>query len=284
MANQFSNQQGQQSSSGFTAQEEQSAVAFGLSPSEAGLTYQSSHPQFSQGLEAGPGGPLQGPFIMAPGGTKKVVDFFVDLTNMGPDELTALQKRMYDAGLYDASYYKANGPKIRYGQLDDGTIGAAKDLVAQSSRSNGKLTPDDILAQDTQQGYGKTMEGQGATTGKPPPLTVQLTSTQDLLATVDATARKLIGRKLTDNELRNFVDSYHSMEANAQQAKYNQQYSQGFDATTGSYRGPGGTVEAPPTPDAYAISQLRQNDPADVKNVEMEHGMDVFNSLLKGGA
>lgn len=279
MADQFTQGQGQPSS-GFTAQEEQTAVAFGLSPSEAGLTYQAQHPSFSQGIDAGPGGPLQGPFIMAPGSQKKVVDAFVDLSNMGPEELQSLQKRMYDAGLYDASYYKPKGPNIHYGQLDDATIGAYKGLIAASARSNGKLTPDDILKQGIDQGYGKANEQQAQP--KPPPLTIQLTNPDDLLSTVDTVARKLIGRKLSDGELRAFVESYHSMEATAQQQKYQQTYGGAYDETTGSFRGPGGTVTAPPDPQSYAIAQLRQNNPQDARNVEMEHGYDVFHSLIGG--
>jgi hypothetical protein len=285
MADQFTKGTGQPQTSGFTPQEEEAGAAFGLDAGWAGEMYQATAPTYAppQRTSGWGGGYWSHPRSMGlpvptDTGQRKVVDAFVDLTTMGPDKVSNLQKRLYDAGFYDASYYKRNGPKIHFGQLDDALVSAYSDVIRQSMRSKKPLN--DIVNEGIQKGYGE-QEAQQATS-KPPPLTVQLTDSNDLLAVADATARKLLGRKLTDAELRNYVDSFHSMEAASQQAKYNAEYSSGYDEASGSFRGPGGTITAPPTPDAYAMEKLKADNPQDAANVEMEHGMDVFNQLLRG--
>lgn len=293
MANQFLNDtSAQETATTFTKQEEDTAAAFGLNINDAGTMYQDHAPTYGPTPNTfAPGGWGQASthsYLPTPtdSGQRKAVDFFTDLSNMGPDELTALQHKMYDAGLYPASVYSKSGnTKVHFGQLDDATIVAAKEMLSQSIRSNGKLTPADVLKQGMEQGYGQQQQ---AATKKP--LIIELTPAESLLPVADATARKVLGRKLTDAELRHFVDSFHSLQADAQRSKYaagyNPQTGEPYVDAEGNPTGSGGTVTAAPTSEEYALSQLSQEHPEEVKNVESSERIaaaaPAINSLFGG--
>src|SRR5438105_1606978 len=140
MADQFTKGTGQPQTSGFTPQEEEAGAAFGLNAGWAGEMYQATAPTYApipnNYAPRGWGWASTHSYLPTPTdtGQRKVVDAFVDLTTMGPDQVGNLQQRLYDAGFYDASYYKRNGPKIHFGSLDDALVSAYSDVIRQSMR------------------------------------------------------------------------------------------------------------------------------------------------------
>jgi len=204
-----------------------------------------------------------------------MLDALRNLTIMSPDELQKLQRQMYDAGLYPDSYYNKGGPQIHYGALDDATISAYKTAAMGAYRSNGQFTIQDVINRGAAAGYGQQ---QSQATIKP--LVITLTPADQIKGNAEAVAEKTIGHKLSDQQLQWLVDSFHAMEATAQQQEYQAGINPGTgDATMGS----GGTITKSPTLDAnYLAYMLRQQDPAEAQAQDTSNQLDVVNQMLHG--
>lgn len=274
-----------QDSLGINDQELILAQSFGLNPTEAASEYTQSHGTYQGGgsrFASGWWSGAQRNITPPPDKKRRVVDAYKDLSEMSPDDLVALQHRLYDAGFYADPYYASgrSGKRPEWGSLDDGTVNAFGESMQRSLRSNGRLTPDEIINDAIGKGGAKGKQDQAQP--QRPPLTIQLSNPDDVLAVADATARKVLGRKLTDEELRHYVDTFHSMEANAQQSKYQAEYGGAYDEASGRYMGSGGTITAPPDLSSFIASRERQDHPQEAKNIESMDYAKAFHDLLAG--
>lgn len=156
------------------------------------------------------------------------------LAGYGPDEIYMLQSRLHTANLLD---------NFTPGKLDKATRSAFKDLLATSNASSKDwiTTLDEITAAGGMTETGTTRA----------PLTIQLTSPDDLKAVAKKVSQTLYGGDLPDADLEHFVASYNQMETAAQTQNYN------IGET-------GGTVTAPTDPSVALEAQVRAAHPEQV--------------------
>lgn len=167
-----------------------------------------------------------------------------------PEDVARLQTALDTAGLYSPK------SKYRLGLWEDTSIAAYVGLLEFANRSG--MEAQQAMRHISKFGLPAGMTGTGALGGggagsgtggtERDPLTITLSSPDDLRAVADRTARKALGRKLSDNELSSFVSAYQQMQSSAQRQDYNLQET-------------GGTVVAPPTVESFAEAKVQQLDP-----------------------
>lgn len=197
-------------------------------------------------------------------------DALLSFYKLPSDQMTTIQQDLLGGGFYPGSYYGTSPKAPTWGSPDEDTAAAYVKALRQAALSGRGLG--EVLASAK-----KSFKGP-----KPRPKVIELTSSTDIAAAADAVARKTIGRKLNGAEISHFIDAYHSMEAASQRAKYTAEGQ--IDPTTGQLSGPGGSYEAPPTVSEASLAyQLRQEHPQEAADVDYQHGVEVFNELLKTG-
>lgn len=177
-----------------------------------------------------------------------------------PTQLALLQHAMIDAGLITSGQAK----NIAFGSADPATVSAFEKLLVGANISGEKW-------QDT---LSKRL---GAVAANPqpakqvPPLTVELTSPEDIKKTLQDTAKTLLGGYMSDAEANAFVSQFQAQQSQAQTAAYNQQY----NAAAGTY-GPGGSITAPPTLATAAEDYAKTTEPNKYAGEEFGQKMQVL--------
>jgi hypothetical protein len=170
------------------------------------------------------------------------------LRGLAPEMRAMFQTEMDRAGLYGKGqryvlgdwqetdsevYAKLLKFANRYGYTDAEALEQMRTLSAEERAAAGLG------------GAGRGGAGAGAARE---PLVVSLSHPDDIRDLADRTARKSLGRKLTADQLSNFVSAYQSMQRESQSAAY------GADVT-------GGTVTQAPSPEVFAEGQVESLDP-----------------------
>lgn len=212
------------------------------------------------------GKPLTGQYqdIVTPGQTKKKSVLLSELPAMNSAEYITLQKKMFAAGLYTGDIQEGD---MRWGdQADEDTIKAYKLLLdrgaAYTTAKVGKP-----LAEVLDDAVAKKPATYG--TAKRQPLTIGLTSPDDINKAVETVAGNVLGRRLSDAERERFVTLYHNLEISSQKSEY-------------AAGAAGGTFTAAPSISGAVESAIKQQFPAEAKKMDATNtGNDFFN-LLKG--
>lgn len=174
-------------------------------------------------------------------------------SNWTPDQVADIQKKMAEAGLLKG--------KFRLGYWDGASQKAYSALLAYSNQSGRTAsTTLDILRT-------RPEEGDGA--GRPP-LVTKTTSPDDLRNTFRDVSRKLLGRRLSDDELNSYISAYNRVELQRQREEY----------AISDPEGQGGNVTAIPNANAYMEERLRKEKPVDVGAHAAAERADEFYSLL----
>jgi hypothetical protein len=199
-----------------------------------------------------------------------------------PAELRDLQKRLWAGG-----FYKGVDPdKVILGVHDDYTAAAYEGLIdrsAQFYQAGRKFTPDDVLDQAAGV-YDQVNAAKGRRAGLGPdggagdttraPLTVDLTSPEDLRAIAQRAAVSALGRALRDDELNRFVTSFQGRERQAQTQGYN----------ISDPNGAGGTAVSPPDPSVAAQQFAQGVAPVESGAHAFVKTYRAFSSILSKGA
>jgi len=177
---------------------------------------------------------------------------------MSREERAALQARLFAAGLYSDSYYKAKNPKMyQPGVADEDSYAAYHKAVRRAVLSGSTI--DEILGTAAEAGGGAG--GTGATRA---PLTISLTNPTDIHFVANKVGQTVLGRLLTDDELNSITKAFQGQEAASQRAAYN----------TGAG---GGTSTQAPSAQAFAEQQLKAQHPLEAQGNQF---LDTFNSFL----
>ena len=216
------------------------------------------------------------PFIGVQDSTSTTSQMAKELYAKDPGELRELQKRLYAAGFYGT--YDVD--KIVLGVPDEVTFEAYSTAVQRAGAyyaAGKKKTVDDVIDESAgilDQIYGKGGRrggsGDGDGSQKRAPLTIGLTSPDDLRAVAQKTATGTIGRALTDSELAQFVASFHQAQASSQTASYN------ADVT-------GGTVTDVTDPGVAAENFARQQAPVEAGGSDFLRTFTAFRNILTRG-
>ena len=180
-----------------------------------------------------------------------------------PERIAQLQAQMVKVGLIPPR------GKYRPGYWDDTSRNAFKDLLAFSNYRN--VDYNEALAQMAADPATGAMFGEGDGRERAP-LTVRVSSPDEIAQVIRATARDVIGRKLSDEETQRIVSAYQQQETAFQQQAYN------MDDT-------GGTVVEPPSAQTVAEQQIRTTAPVEARGQEMAGVFDSFLEIVgKAGA
>lgn len=200
--------------------------------------------------------------------TKRQSELEREFYAQDPNDLATLQKRLHAAGLYGG----IDPENIVLGVPDEITFKAYQSAVLRAARyydAGQHKTVDDVLDEaagvyeEVQAASGRS--GSGRTRA---PLSVDLTSPEDLRAIAQRSATSLIGRALSDGELSRFVSSFHAAQGQAQSAAYN----------TGDA---GGTAVAAPSPVAAAETFARQAAPTAAGGQDFLRTFTAFSNILR---
>lgn len=173
-----------------------------------------------------------------------------------------MQAQLDAAGLYD------KGDVIRVGVWDDTTVSAYTKLLKYANQG-GKTVTEALkemgtlsAAERAERGLGP--QGKGGVGGRATqPLVTALSSPTDLRSIADRTARKTLGRALTEQEKQRFVTAYQALEAGAQK-------------TADSLEATGGTVTKAPSAEEFAVEQVEAMDPV---AAEAARQVNVFKTI-----
>jgi hypothetical protein len=178
-----------------------------------------------------------------------------------PEDVARLQVRLDGAGLF-----KKND-RYRLGVWDETSVAAYTRLLKYSNQQGfdaltgldalGTLTPDER----DELGLGRT----GGGDGERAPLITKVSHPEDLKAVANKTARQILGKSLSEDELAKFVSAYQGMQAAPQGAAY------GMAET-------GGRITEAPEADVVAEAQIRQAHPTETFGNDL---LDVYDRALK---
>lgn len=158
-----------------------------------------------------------------------------------------MQLDMDAAGLYD------KGDNIRLGVWDDTTVAAYTKLLKYANQGGRDVTEafNELgtlsAAERVERGLGG-IGSPGSKGAAKSPLVVSLSNPNDLRTLVDRTARKTLGRAVSEKEMSKFVNAYQAMERQEQTQA---------DAVGET----GGTVVQAPDPSVFAEQQVEAMDP-----------------------
>lgn len=208
-------------------------------------------------------------YVAARGGTTPTMPRYSEADlyapgGMAPEDQARLQQTLDRAGLFN------KGDKYVLGRWDETTQGAYRRLLGFANQQGynqeealqriGTLSPEEYDAMYGKGAWAKSSSGKvGGATGPGvggdvrQGVTTQVMSNDDLRYLADRTARSSLGRKLSQEELDRFSNSYQSMlaQANQRQAAAQAQAEGGANVT---YAGP-------TDPEAFATAQAEKLDP-----------------------
>jgi hypothetical protein len=174
------------------------------------------------------------------------------------EEIARMQARLDQAGLFDAE------AKYRLGFWDQESADAYARLLKYSNRSGADA--DTTLRQVSQFGLPDD-EVEAGTGGRRAGVSgrarsaVSLTHPDDIRNVADRTARQMLGRKLTDDELNRMVGAFHA-------AQY------------GSGSATGDVTTAPPSLETFAETQVEAADPAAAASHRYLEGFERLTKAL----
>jgi hypothetical protein len=179
------------------------------------------------------------------------------LPPVSPDgnDISTIQHQLVTAGFLRGTY--------QVGSFDENTQKAYKNALIAANKAG--VTYSDIIAAGSQ-GAGPRISG---TTGKPvggsaaDQLQVQLTSPQELEATLQGVAQKLYGGNLPTNAVQQFIAAYQTMQRSAQEN------SQNAPTTT--------TLE---DPTLAATNYIKTTFPADYGATQVANNYNEFLKML----
>jgi hypothetical protein len=196
-----------------------------------------------------------GPVAGAPASEQIRYDEALDRINSyaGP-ELEVLQRQLYAARLFPASYYGKRRPDIPLGLLDNATMTAYTNLVKYAATSGKSMLQ--VLNDRTANNKNPPapLDDSGTGTATSTPLTIRLTHPDDVASLANTAATKVLGRAASKAEIAGMTKAYHDQEVAAQTAQYNAQA--GADTST--------VTQAPDLTD-FAENYLRANRPQDAQ-------------------
>jgi len=185
--------------------------------------------------------------------TDTVGNFKKEYYRKPPGELGQLKRRLWEAGMYDAS---VNWEDIRQNDYDDDTRdawGRALGRAAAFYDAGRKLTVDEVIEMARQDAMTEEerLSGKRSTTSGPPRdrLSVRLTHPDDIKTEAMKVSAKILGRGWSEDQLNRFVATFQSMERAAQAQQY---------GATGEA---GGTYTAAPDMATAAENEARRQDP-----------------------
>lgn len=161
---------------------------------------------------------MHGPFGSPLGGQQMTIDEATSfITTLNEDQLIELQRKLYSAGLFDDSFYKAN-ELPQWGVVDPATMDAYNKLVSMAALSygTGKGVPD-ILAELTttsSERIGRLTSGEGE---RGPVYNITTTDPAELRKTVDQIAKEELGQKLPAKARDRIVDAIADSQRGQQQ-------------------------------------------------------------------
>lgn len=196
-----------------------------------------------------------------------------DFYSLDPTERATLQKRLYAGGFYG----DIDPEKVILGIPDETSFRAYRTAVGRAASyyaAGQRKTLDDVLDEaagiweqvNGPGGAGAGGRGGGSGSGKQP-LTVALTSPEDLRAVAQKTATSTLGRALTDQEIGRFVSAFHSSQSSAQTAEYDE----------------AAVVTAPTSPGVAAEQFARGTDPTAAGGQGFLKTYQAFSRILGGG-
>jgi hypothetical protein len=193
-------------------------------------------------------------------------DAILAFQGMSGTELAQIQAKLYRAGYYSATFVPD------YGKLRTEDMSAFRQFIIGLAASPNQGKIGDYLNSAASDG-----DAQGVNLKTRAPLVVKLTDPDELRATIQNTAYQLYHGHLPEEQVQHLIQSYQSMEANAQTAGYN-----AGDTASGSAPGLGGTVTAPPSPAAFAQEQIQQGHSSDIgKDEFVQNFQTVMGALTK---
>jgi hypothetical protein len=162
-------------------------------------------------------------------------------------DLTALQQSLVAAGYITQA--QVNSGVVVFGSPDEITTTAFAKLLASSNMSG--TTWKDTLSQRL---AAAALQAPKADEVKTPPLTISLDDPEAIKATLNKTARSLLGGYMSPEQTDAFVGQFQAAQTAQQTAKHYQDYNPGVGY------GPGGTTTVPDLA-AQAESFAKTTDP-----------------------
>lgn len=178
---------------------------------------------------------------------------------MAPEQILALKKQMWMAGMYPT------GTKAEQlnGLIDDQFVSNVSSVMVQASRyylAGKKVTWQGLLQSQAQQGPGAD--------GTINPTHIDFTSDAELTDAIQSAASDKIGQKATPEDVRAYIAAFHAKEQ-AQQAADQSNVD---------------TLTEKPNVDAEANAYLRMHYPNEMKGVEWADRAAEWTQLLATGS
>jgi hypothetical protein len=174
-----------------------------------------------------------------------------------PEDIARLQVQLDGAGLMKKGY--------RLGVWDEESIaGYSRLLKYANQQGHDAKTALDALGTLTAEereelGLDSRAKAERA------PMVISVSHPEDLKAVANKTARQILGKNLSDEELNRFVSAYQGMQSSSQAATY-------------GARETGGTVTQEPEAATAAEAQIRQAHPTETFGNDL---LDVYDRALK---
>lgn len=184
-----------------------------------------------------------------------------------PDQLAALQRKMVAAGLLKPG-------TAQLGVWDQVSMTAYTRLLEFANASG-------LDAQTALDRWGQATQ-KNPNQGRAP-LVVQVTNPDDLRQTFRKAVIDTLGEGWDQSKIDQMVNAYQQVETQAQQQQY-QMKGTTIDPNTGYPvdAGQGGTVTAPPSPQAYAEQQARSEAPAQAQEHDSLGFINQFRQMVGG--
>lgn len=174
-----------------------------------------------------------------------------------PEGILQLQAQLVSIGLLDED-------NVRPGVWDSKSANAYRNVLSFANQQG--LTAQEamrLMANNPTLG-----ELKGSAGSKRAPLTVQLTNPLDIAATAQATAQKMLGRYLSQEDLKPLIERVQASERGAQQKAY----------TMGGAEG--GTVVTPASVESESEDYFKKNYGEEAMGYAAVEAMNEFYSLL----
>lgn len=182
--------------------------------------------------------------------------------SMTPEQVAALQDRLIAAGLLPPSAVTSRG---FVGPADsDPTFAAYEELLAFANQA-GYASPTQAL-----DALRKTPVQPAGRAHLPP----QTSNPDDLRRVFRAAVIDTLGQGWSEDQINGMVDAYQSLEIEHANRAAGMQDQVALGVT------PGGTLEAPPSPETFAVNQAREADPVGAQASDFLGAANLFQSLL----
>lgn len=184
--------------------------------------------------------------------------------SLSPQDMTTLQKAMVAAGM-------AKPGQLQIGVWDTASMSVYSQLLAYANSSG----TDWKTALDQ---WGAAHTANPETGATHVPLTVKVTNPDDLRSVFRAAIINTLGQGWDSAKIDQMVNAYQGVETQAQYQQYAQQGSGSSDPSAGT----GGTVVAPPTPQAFAEQQAKTENPDLAQEHDTLGYISQFHQMLAG--